>query len=77
MENLEVRVEIGRAKRENRPVNDTLLRDEAAHLEEIRKPLLLELRLKEIKQRTVNEYKKTFTTRESVPLRDLAQVINK
>ena len=68
MEDLEVRVEIGRAKRENRPVNDTLLRDEAAHLEEIQKPLLLGLRLKEIKQRTVNEYKKTFTTRESVPL---------
>ena len=73
MDNLEIRVKIGIEKRENRHVNDTMLRDEAAHLEEIRKPLLLELRLKEIKQRTVNEYKKTFTTRESIPLRDLAQ----
>ena len=39
MDNLDIRVEIGRAKNENKPVNNTLLRDEAAHLEEIRKPL--------------------------------------
>ena len=66
IENLEIRVEVGREKKRNNPINDVMLHEEAAHLEKMRKPLLVELRLQEIKQRTVNDYKKKFTTRASI-----------
>ena len=73
MHNLDIRVISGGIRKRNDCSSNSLLREEAEHLEAIRKPLLVELRDQEIRLRTVNNYKKKFTTRESVPLRDFPQ----
>ena len=68
---IEIRVRSGETRKMVDYSSNSLLLEEAAHLEEIRKPLLLELRNQEIRLRTVNDYKTKFTTRESVPLRNI------
>ena len=74
VDSIDVQIEIGGARKRNVDLyNSNLLKEEARHLEEIRKPLLLELRKKEIKLRTIQDYKKKFTRYESVPLRELTQ----
>ena len=70
---VEIRVRSGETRKMVDYSSNSLLLEEVAHLEEIRKPLLLELRNQEIRLRTVNDYKKKFTTRESVPLRNIPQ----
>ena len=65
---VEIRVRSGETRKMVDYSSNSLLLEEVAHLEEIRKPLLLELRNQEIRLRTVNDYKRKFTTRESVPL---------
>ena len=71
VESIEIRVKSGETRQMDDCSSNSLLLEEAAHLEEIRKPLLLELRHQEIRLRTVNDYKRKFTTRESVPLRNI------
>ena len=68
---IEIRVRSGETRKMVDYSSNSLLLEEVAHLEEIRKPLLLELRNQEIRLRTVNDYKTKFTTRESVPLRNI------
>ena len=70
---VEIRVRSGETRKMVDYSSNSLLLEEVAHLEEIRKPLLLELRNQEIRLRTVNDYKKKFTTHQSIPLRELAQ----
>ena len=69
---IEIRVRSGETRKMVDYSSNSLLLEEVAHLEEIRKPLLLELRNQEIRLRTVNDYKKKFTTHQSIPLRELA-----
>ena len=73
IDTLKVYVEERKATKHDSQERENLLQEEAARLEEIRKPLLEELRFQEIKLRCINSYKQTFTTRDSIPLGNLAQ----